>query len=88
MVQDSIGLVPLRVSKSLWWQATPLPSTKCFMGGSLCLQRSVTYLQRGWKWQPDGGAAGSGTSPVSAIRTRFFSSLGSARGTADIKASV
>jgi len=32
--------------------------------GASCLHRSVAAGQRGWKRQPEGGAAGDGTSPA------------------------
>ncbi len=34
-------------------------------------QRSITLGQRGWKWHPDGGFSGLGTSPLSTISSRL-----------------
>ena len=44
--------------------------------------------QRVWKWQPDGGLTGDGTSPLRMIRRRRRSTSGSGIGTADSSATV
>ena len=43
---------------------------------------------RVWKWQPDGGLTGDGTSPLRMIRRRRRSTFGSGIGTADRSATV
>ena len=60
----------------------------CSSGGYSCLQMSCAFQQRGWKWQPDGGLAGLGTSPSSTIRWRWRSCRGSGIGTAESSAWV
>jgi hypothetical protein len=53
----------------------------------LVLQRGNWAIgQRVWKWQPDGGRIGLGTSPWSGMRLRL--TCGSGIGTADSSASV
>ena len=44
------------------WQATPCPASNT-SGGDVSRQSGRTCGQRVWKWQPDGGASGLGTSP-------------------------
>ena len=56
--------------------------------GSTCRQTSIAYGQRVWKWQPDGGLIGLGTSPARMIRSRRFSITGSGIGTAESSALV
>ena len=46
------------------------------------------FGQRGWNAQPDGGATGEGTSPLSTMRARRRTPLASTRGTADSSAAV
>ena len=71
--------------------AWPLSSTRST--GSSAEQRSglprrSRSQQRVWKRQPDGGAAGDGTSPRRMIRRRRFSTPGSGMGIADSRATV
>ena len=53
-----------RKQRAVW------PSPKSRAAGSSRRQRSMTCGQRGWKWQPLGGLAGDGRSPVSRMRSR------------------
>src|SRR5438128_9456344 len=71
---------------STWSQhATVRPWATRVIAGSSAEQRSNAYGQRGWKRQPDGGRAGSGTSPGRASGRK---PLPSGCGTAPISASV
>ena len=55
--------------------------------GTTVLQIGIWAIgQRVWKWQPEGGRIGLGTSPCSGMRLRF--TFGSGIGTADSGASV
>src|ERR1700726_4526063 len=69
------------------WHATQWPgrlSRNC--GTSALHSGSLRIGQRVWKWQPDGGASGLGTSPCSMIRLRR--AFGSGTGIAESSASV
>ena len=68
------------------WQATQWPSLLRFSTGSSREHSALAIGQRVWKWQPDGGLMGLGTSPSSLIRLR--PTRGSGIGTADSSASV
>src|SRR3569833_4203 len=70
----------------LKWHATSWPGALSFSGGTSRLQTSWASGQRVWKWQPDGGLIGLGTSPLRRTRLRFTE--GSGIGTADSSASV
>ena len=48
---------------SLRWQAEYRPGAISLSGGCSSRQRSNANGQRGWKWQPEGGASGEGISP-------------------------
>ena len=56
--------------------------------GTICLHSSMANGHRVWKWQPDGGLIGDGTSPVKMIRSRVAYISGSGTGTAEISARV
>ena len=45
------------------WQAVVWPGATCFVTGISTAHFSMANGQRGWKWQPDGGSIGDGTSP-------------------------
>ena len=49
------------------WQATKCPGETSRRAGSNREQCGMTKGQRVWKWQPDGGLSGDGTSPFSSI---------------------
>ena len=51
------------VPPSCRWQATDRPASLRKTGTSR-LQRGPAIGQRGWKWQPGGGARGEGISPL------------------------
>ena len=69
------------------WQETQCPSSLCFSSGDWVLQRGNWAIgQRVWKWQPEGGRIGLGTSPCRGMRFRF--TCGSGIGTAESSASV
>ena len=59
------------------WQATQWPSLLCLSWGATVLQRGNWAIgQRVWKWQPDGGLIGLGTSPCSRMRLRLTRRVG------------
>src|ERR1700722_13135930 len=51
------------------WQATAWPPRPLISAGSVIVQISFAYGQRGWKLHPGGGLSGLGTSPGSLIRS-------------------
>ncbi len=64
----------------------PVACSPCSSGSSLLQSGNWAIGQRVWKWQPDGGRIGLGTSPCSGMR--FLLTCGSGIGTADSSASV
>ena len=68
--------------------ALVLLAAACDDGGSSSAQMSCAFQQRVRNRQPDGGFTGLGTSPLSTIRSRLRSRLGSGSGTADSNAWV
>src|SRR3954452_24797654 len=69
---------PCNVNSLAKWQAAKWLSITCCSGGTCSMQICLAYLQRGWKWQPDGGLAGLAISPCAAVVSRGWS--GSGRG--------
>lgn len=78
--------LPVLADQSARWHATICPGATCRGAGSSVRQRSNATGQRVWKRQPDGGARGLGTSPLSTVRCR--AAPGSGTGTADSSARV
>src|SRR5262249_42931916 len=80
--------VPCTARFSAKWHATARPSALAISGGSVVAQTACALKQRVRKRQPEGGAAGLGTSPRSTMRRRARSRRGSGIGTADSSACV
>src|SRR6266550_9328996 len=57
-------------------------------GIALSLANFFVWGQRGWKWHPDGGSIGEGTSPSKMILRLLLASFGSGMGTAERSAPV
>ncbi len=53
---------------SLRWQAERRPGAIGFKGGACSRQIGIACGQRGWKWQPGGGAIGDGISPLTGAK--------------------
>src|SRR5437016_2440881 len=68
------------------WHATHWPGCTSRNAGDSTRQRSTAYGQRVWKWQPEGGLIGLGTSPCSTRFSRLI--FGSGTGTASSSDSV
>jgi hypothetical protein len=56
------------------WQALQWPGATSTGLGRSTLQRASAWGQRGWKWQPGGGASGEGISPWIAMYARLLTS--------------
>ena len=80
-------------TSSAKWQATSWPVDSSRSNGTSVAHRSglpsrSRSQQRVWKWHPDGGFTGDGTSPRRMIRRRWRSTSGFGIGTADSRATV
>ena len=80
-------------TSSAKWQATSWPVDSSRSNGTSAAHRSglpsrSRSQQRVWKWHPDGGFTGDGTSPRRMIRRRWRSTAGFGIGTADSRATV
>src|SRR5262245_45244772 len=68
------------------WQDTTCRGSTALSSGATRAHCSIANGQRGWKWQPEGGLIGDGTSPLRMMSSRGAS--GSARNAAENSAFV